>query len=106
MDAVLLADAATGSAAAASESAAEDCRLEDQWRPSDGSDISPGGSDMADFFVDDAFCANAVLDLDATGSDASGESLQRDDDDDTDVLGDWTQAASSFGTLNAGQSAF
>jgi len=47
-----------------------------------------------------------VQDSNATGSSASGESLQRNDDDDMNDRDDWVQAASSFGVFNTGQSPF
>jgi len=62
-----------------------------------------GGGIPAGGFVDDDFCANAALDLDDTGTTSTGESIQRNDDDDNNDKADWVQAASSFGARNSGQ---
>jgi hypothetical protein len=55
-------------------------------------------------FSNETFRANAVVDLDGTGTDRAGESIQRNDDDDNNDKDDWTQAPSSWGAINAGQS--
>jgi hypothetical protein len=55
------------------------------------------------------FRPNAVLDLDGTGTDRSGVTIQRIDDDDTNTTRDWSGAAGlapTWGTLNAGQTPF
>ena len=69
-----------------------------EWEMSGGG-IPTGG------FVDDDFCAHAAQDLDGTANDGS-ESIQRNDDDDTNTVDDWTQAASSWGVINTGQTDF
>lgn len=69
-----------------------------QWQQVGGG-VPPVG------FSNETFRANAVTDLDGTGTDRAGESIQRNDDDDNNDKDDWTQAASSWGTINAGQSA-
>ena len=53
--------------------------------------------------VDDHFNRNAAQDLNATGSDASGETIQRDSNVDMNDLTDWTQTGQSWGVMNAGQ---
>ncbi|MFH1807582.1 MAG: hypothetical protein ABIJ09_02465 [Pseudomonadota bacterium] len=100
VDAVLLSDALTGSAAADSETQAELVRAAGQWLKADGTAATSG------FFVDDNFSANAVQGLGSTGTSASGDSIQRIDDDDTNKMGDWTSAneAPTWGANNAGQS--
>ena len=65
-----------------------------------------GGGVPAVGFANETFRENAVPDLDGTGTDRAGESIQRNDDDDNNDRDDWTQAASSWGAINAGQSAF
>jgi hypothetical protein len=55
-----------------------------------------------------AFSANAVLDLDATGPDATGDTIQRLDNTDTNTKADWNTATvtiqpQTWGALNAGQ---
>ncbi|MEZ4249093.1 MAG: hypothetical protein R3B99_12740 [Polyangiales bacterium] len=99
VDVVFVADDPTGSAAGASETAAASAAAAGQW-------TTPAGAVPAGGFIDDEFCANAVQDSNATGNLASGESLQRNDDADTNHTGGWTQAANSWGVLNAGQTAF
>jgi hypothetical protein len=102
-DAVLLADLVTGTAAADSETAAETVRLAGQWTLPDGT------TPVAGFYVDGAFRANAVLDLNATGTTAVGSSIQRTTNVDSNNSNGWTidaGAASTFGALNAGQSAY
>lgn len=103
MDAVFVSDDAAGSAAAATETQADVVATANQWRTVAGT-IPTGG------FVDDSFNANAVLDLDATGTAASGTSIQRLDNLDDNNLSDWNQGtdlvrASTWGALNAGQTA-
>jgi hypothetical protein len=65
-----------------------------------------GGGVPAGGFIDDTFRANAALDLDATGTAASGESIRRIDDTDDNDMADWAQGASSFGAINPGQTPF
>ena len=60
-------------------------------------------------YIDAIFRMNAADDLDATGTTAAGTSIQRIDNNDTNAKTDWTTgagAASTFGALNAGQTAF
>jgi hypothetical protein len=99
VDAVLVADAATGTAAANSETAAAAVAAANQW-------TMPGGGVPVGGFVDDAFRANAVLDLNATGTTAVTSSIQRTDDLDSNSLNGWTTGAgvaSTWGANNAGQ---
>src|SRR5690606_32031596 len=98
-DAVFAANAPTGTAAADSETAAMRAADAGEWTAPDGT-VPAGG------FVDDDFRANAVLDLDGTGTSPAGESIQRSDDLDTNHKGGWTQASSSWGLLNSGQTPF
>ena len=99
VEAVLISDDATGTAAGSSESAAADVAMAGEW-------TMVGGGVPAGGFVDDDFNAHAVQDSNATGSSASGESLQRNDDDDMNDRDDWIQGAQSFGAFNTGQSPF
>jgi hypothetical protein len=96
VDAVLVADDPTGSAAADSETAAATVAAVFQWTTPLG-DIPAGG------FVDDDFCLNAVQDLNGTGTAAGGTSIQRSDDLDTNHMIGWTMGANSWGTNNGGQ---
>jgi len=98
VEAVLISDGATGTAAGGSESAAADVAAAGEW-------TMVGGGVPAGGFVDDDFNMHAVQDSGGTGTDASGESIQRNDDADMNDRDDWVQAASSWGALNAGQSA-
>jgi hypothetical protein len=98
IDAVLLADAATGTAAVSQEAAAATVAAAGEW-------TTPAGTVPAGGFVDDDFRANAVLDLNGTGTAAAGESIRRTDNLDTDHTGGWAQGASTFGAINAGQTA-
>jgi hypothetical protein len=99
MDAVFAADDTSGTAAGGTESQAEVVANAGEWEMSGGG-VPAGG------FVDDDFCAHAAQDLDGTGDSPSGESIQRNGDTDTNTVDDWTQAASSWGGLNTGQSDF
>ena len=63
-----------------------------------------GGGVPTGGFVDDDFSANAALDLNGTGDDASGDSIRRVDDTDDNDKADWAQGASTWGLINAGQS--
>jgi len=102
VDAVLIANAPTGTTAAASETAAATVAAANQWHMVGGG-VPTGG------FVDDAFRAHAVLDCDATGTTASGTSLQRLDNTDDDEKSDWSTGVgpnSTFGAANVGQSPF
>ncbi len=99
VDVVLVSDDPTGSAAGGSEDAAAQAAAAGEWTAPDGT-IPDGG------FVDDVFNANAVQDLNGTGTDTVGDSIQRTDDLDTNHTGGWGQAASSWGAINVGQMAF
>lgn len=98
LDAVLVADDPTGTAAGGSESAAAVVAAAGEWTTEAGT-VPAGG------FVDDAFCMNAALDLNATGTTAAGTSIQRNADTDTNDRGDWSQLPSTFGAANVGQTA-
>jgi hypothetical protein len=98
MDAVLAANAATGTVSAASESQASVVAADGQW-------TMVGGGVPAGGFVDDDFRAHAVLDLDATGTAKSGPSIARIDNSDTQTKADWNGTqAQSWSFLNPGQS--
>ncbi len=99
VDAVFVANAPTGTAAAGTETQAALVAAANQWQQVGGG-IPSGG------FIDDTFRANAALDLDATGTAASGESIRRIDDTDDNDMADWAQGASSFGAINPGQTPF
>jgi hypothetical protein len=93
-DAVLVADATTGTAAAASERAAASVAQEGQWTQQDGN-LPAGG------FIDGDFCAHAVQGLGDENNDGSS-SIQRNHAEDRNHAGDWTETpqASSWGTAN------
>lgn len=104
VDVVFAANAATGTAAAATETAAASAATAGQWQ-------MVGGGIPAGGFVDDNFRAHAALDLDGTGTMASGNSIQRLDNSDDNDKSDWnsmttTVQAQTFGALNAGQTPF
>jgi len=99
VDAVLVSDDPTGTAAAASETAAVTVAASLEWTTTLGT-IPPGG------FVDDDFSANAVLDLNGTSTTQVGTSIQRSDDTDTNHLVGWGMSGSSWGTINSGQVPF
>jgi hypothetical protein len=69
-----------------------------QWVKSDGNGPTGGA------WTAEEFCGNAVFDLDGTGTDAVGNSLQRSSNTDNQNKTSWTSAAASFGAPNAGQS--
>lgn len=98
LDAALFADDTTGTAATQSEEQAHAVTTARHWVTA-GRDIPASG------FVDDAFCAHAAQDLNATGISAQGESIGRVADEDHDSAADWLQGASSWGQLNSGQRA-
>lgn len=98
MDAVFVSDDVTGTSAAATERQAATVAEAGQWQINGGG-VPAGG------FVDDDFSANAAQDLNDTGTDATGESIQRSGDTDNNEASDWTQSAQSWGALNAGQTA-
>ena len=99
VDVVLSTDDPTGMAAAGSETAAALAAAASQWQQVGGG-IPSGG------FVDDAFNANATLDLNATGTTAAGDSIRRIDNTDDNDKDDWAQGASTFGLINVGQMPF
>lgn len=99
MDAVFVTQDATGDAAGATETQAANVAAAGEWTMVGGG-IPTGG------FVDYLFRMHAVLDLDGTGTDPSGESIQRNSNIDTNTMDDWTQGASSWGLNNAGQTDF
>lgn len=96
MDAALFSDDPTGTAAAASEEQAAIVARAHQW-------ASIAGTIPAAGFVDDAFNAHAVQDLNATGVAPSGTSIGRRGEEDTNTKSDWAQGPSSWGKPNAGQ---
>lgn len=98
LDAVFVANAAAGTAAAATEAQAAIVRTANQWQ-------MVGGGHPLTGYVDDLFREHAVLDLDATGTTAAGESIRRVDNSDDNDKADWLQGASTFGLINAGQTA-
>jgi hypothetical protein len=95
LDAVFVANAPTGTAAAASERAAVVVRDANEWTTVDGT--HPEGA-----YVDDVFRAHAVQ-----GLGEAAVSMQRISDEDNNHLGDWTAAGAepTFGALNVGQTA-
>jgi len=96
MDAVFASDDPTGTAASGTETQAAIVALAGQWTDPDGT-VPVGG------YIDDAFSASAAQDLNATGTSAAGESIQRNTDADTNTKTDWVQTASSWGAPNTGQ---
>jgi hypothetical protein len=102
MDAVLAADDPTGTTAAASEAQAAVVAAAGEWQMVGGG-VPPGG------FVDDDFCAHAVLDLNATSTTASGMTIQRTTNVDSNDKEGWTTgagAAQTWGLPNPGQAPF
>jgi hypothetical protein len=95
-DAVFASDDPAGlSTSSATESAAAAVGLANQWSPA-----------MATY-IDTVFRVNAVDDLNATGTTATGNSIQRVDNTDDNNKADWTTgagAAATFGAINVGQS--
>jgi hypothetical protein len=93
-DALLVADAPTGTAAADSERAAAAVAEAGQWTQQDGA-LPAGG------FIDDDFCANAVQGLGDENRDGSN-SIQRNHGEDRNHAGDWSQTLqdSSWGLAN------
>jgi hypothetical protein len=68
--------------------------------------VMVGGGIPTGGFVDDNFRMHAALDLNATGTATSGESIRRIDDTDDQDKADWLQGPSTWGLINAGQSPF
>ncbi len=98
MDAVFISDdpAATATAAA-TETAAAAVGAANQWDPALAT------------YIDAVFRMHAADDLNGTGTTALGNSIQRLDNTDDNNKADWTTgggAASTWGALNAGQTAF
>jgi hypothetical protein len=98
-DAVLVANLATGTAAAGSKTQATAVATANQWQ-------QVGGGIPATGFDDTGFRPNAALDLDATGTNSAGESIRRIDDTDDNDKADWGQGPSTWGLINAGQTPF
>jgi len=98
MDAVFASDDPAGAtAAAATEAQAAMVGAANQWSPAMTS------------YLDTVFRTNAADDLNATGTTAAGTSIQRINNVDTNSKADWTigaGAASTWGALNPGQTAF
>jgi len=100
VDAVLYTDDVTGTAAAGSETLANEVAAAGGWTNPDGTvPAAPG-------YIDDVFCANAVLDSNATGTSPTGVSIQRTSNVDNNHMGDWAMVTATWGALNAGQTAF
>ncbi|MBU1070500.1 hypothetical protein KJ975_13110, partial [Myxococcota bacterium] len=99
LDGVLLTEELTGTAAAGSETGAANIVAAGGWTNLDGS-VPVGG------YIDDLFSANAVMDLNGTGTTAAGTSIQRTSNADNNHQGDWAVVASSWGLINAGQTDF
>ena len=93
VDAVLVSDAPTGTAAAGSETAARYVVEAAQWT-TEGGGVPEGG------FVDGDFNAHAAQDLNGTGTWANRQSIRRTGDTDRNHKGDWTFGESSFGRAN------
>ena len=99
-DALLVADDPTGTTSRDTESAAVGVATAGEWTTIGGT-VPLGG------FVDDDFCAHAVTDLDATGLDASGTSIQRSNNTDSNNRLGWTDAnLATWGANNPGQTNF
>ncbi|MFN2572286.1 MAG: Ig-like domain-containing protein, partial [Gemmatimonadales bacterium] len=98
VDAVFASDDPAGlTTTTATKQAAGAVGTANQWSPAMAS------------YNDTTFRQNAVDDLNATGATATGNSIQRVDNTDDNNRADWTTGAgvtSTFGSLNAGQTAF
>lgn len=98
IDAVFISnDPAAAATAAATETAAAAVGAANQWDPALAT------------YIDAVFRMNAVDDLDGTGTTAVTNSIQRLDNTDDNNKADWTTgagAASTWGALNPGQTAF
>ena len=97
LDAVFISnDPVATATASATETQAAVVGLANQWSP------------MLATYIDAVFRMNAVDGLAATGTAATGTSIQRVDDTDDNDKADWTTgagAASTWGALNVGQTA-
>jgi len=95
IDALFVSDDPAGlSTTTSTEDAAAAVGAQNQWSPALAS------------YIDTVFRVNAVDDLNATGTTATGNSIQRIDNTDDNNKGDWTTGAgvaSTFGALNVGQ---
>ncbi len=90
-------DPAGATAAAATETAAAAVGAASQWSP------------ILAAYIDTVFRTNAADDLNATGTTAAGNSLQRLDNTDDNDKADWTTGAGSvgtFGLINFNQTPF
>ena len=98
MDAVFLSDDPAGATAAtATETQAALVGAANQWSPALAT------------YLDTVFRTNAADDLNATGTTVAGTSIQRLDNTDDNDKADWTTgagAASTWGAMNPGQTAF
>ena len=102
VDAVFVTDDPTGTAAADTETQAARVAAAGQW-------TMVGGGVPAGGFVDDNFNMHAVQDLNATGVAASGTTIQRTDNTDTNTLVGWTTGPglpATWGANNVGQTSF
>lgn len=95
-DGVFLSDDATGDAAADTEIQAATVANAGGWQMVGGG-IPPNG------FVDADFSAHAVLDLDGTGTNETGTTIQRNSNTDSNTKSGWGMAGNSWGALNSGQ---
>lgn len=93
VDAVLVSDALTGNAAAASETAARYVVEAAQWTTENG--VVPEGG-----FVDGEFNAHAAQDLNGAGTSTNSQSIRRTGETDRNHKGDWSFGESSFGRAN------
>ncbi|MEM9692430.1 MAG: hypothetical protein AAGA56_07785 [Myxococcota bacterium] len=96
IDALFASDDNGNTAAGTTETQAAVVSAAGQWFALDGT--SP-------VFEDQVFLDASVLDLDGTGTSATGSSIQRSNDMDTNRSTGWTQTNSSWGLLNTGQTA-
>jgi len=98
IDAVFVSDDPAGlTAAGGTETQAAAVGAANQWSP------------MLASYIDTVFRTNAADDLNATGMTAAGSSIQRIDNTDDNDKADWSTGAgpaSTWGALNAGQTAF
>lgn len=98
IDGLLASNPSSGSSVPAdAEAAATDLALAGGWTAPDGTVPS---------LIDADFHANAAQSLAAGDVTPSGQSIQRNSNVDMNHKDDWTQAPSTWGTLNAGQTPF
>jgi hypothetical protein len=98
MDAVFTADPSIATTASGTTNQAATVAAATQWE-------MVGGGIPTNGFVDADFNMWAAQDMAMTGTDAAGDTIQRNDDDDNNDKDDWTQTTQSWGALNAGQTA-